>query len=108
MKITESTNSPSASNHFSKGEGLLNESGLAARRAIPALDRAAGYAHWIVDKTANAAVPAAQWLTGQANVLTRKQKELVSGTRQYVAANPWQSLGMALAAGFAISRLLRK
>lgn len=123
MKTKEYTSSPSTSDHFSKGEGPINEAALgahqaidktaaavddAARRAIPALDRAASYAHQVVDKAANAATPAVQWLNEQAKVLTTNQKEIVSRTRDYVVANPWQSLGMALAAGFVISRLLRK
>ena len=123
MKTTEHTGTPSTPDHLPKGDGALNKAATgahyvvervagaaddAARRAIPAIDRAAEYAHRTVDKTVTGVKPAAEWLEEQAKALNATQKKLVSSTRDYVAANPLVSLGMAIAAGFLISRIVRK
>ena len=123
MKTTENASTPSTPDHLPKGDGTLHKAATgahyvvervagaadeAARRAIPAIDRAAGYAHQTVDKIVTGVTPAAEWLDEQATALNATQKKLVSSTREYVAANPLVSLGMALAAGFLISRIIRK
>ncbi len=123
MKTTEYTNTPSMANPPPKGDGALNKVALGAhsavdsvagaadetaRRAIPAIDRAAEYAHRTVDRAVAGVTPAAEWLEEQATALNATQKKFVSNTRDYVAANPLVSLGMALAAGFLISRIIRK
>ena len=64
-------------------------------------------AHGAVDQVADAAAPAAQWLEEQSEALTASGEKLLDGTCKYVAAHPLQSLGMALAAGYLISRLTR-
>ncbi len=122
MKTTENTNTPST-NPPPKGDGALHKASMgahyavdslagaadeAARRAIPVIDRAAEYAHRTVDRTVAGATPAAEWLDEQATALNATQKKFVSSTRDYVAANPLVSLGMAIAAGFLISRIVRK
>lgn len=123
MKTTENTNTSSTSDHLPKGDGTLNKAASgahyvvdsvagaadeAARKAIPAIDRVAAYAHRTVDKAVTGATPAAEWLDEQATAFNVTQKKLVSSTRDYVAANPLVSLGMAIAAGFLISRIVRK
>ncbi len=80
----------------------------AARKVTPAIDRTAGFAHRAVDNAAAAVAPAAEWLNEQALALNATQKKLVNNTREYVAANPLMSLGIALATGFLISRILRR
>lgn len=120
MKTSEYTSVPSAPDHLLKGEGVLNKAAIgahnavnkvagaaeeAARKAMPAIDRAAEYAHQSVDKAVTGVTPAVDWLNDQATALETTQKQLVSSTREYVAANPLKSLGMALAAGFLISRI---
>lgn len=123
MKMTEDTNASSAFDHPVKGDGTLHKAAMGAhrivdkvagaadetaRKALPAIDRAADYAHKTVDKAVTGMTPAAEWLDDQATALNTKQKKLVNDTREYVAANPLKSLGVALAAGFLISRFIRK
>ena len=64
-------------------------------------------AHQAVDKVAGAAAPAADWLTEQGESLTAAQKQLVTDTSNYIAANPLKSVAIALAAGFVLSRIIR-
>jgi len=122
MKTTEYAGTPSAPDHLLKGDGALNKAAIgahgvvdrvasaaeeAARKAAPTLYRAADFAHQAVDNAAAAVAPAAEWLNEQATSLNATQKKFVSSTREYVAANPLTSLGIALAGGFLISRILR-
>ncbi len=124
MKTTDYSSTPSTPNHLAKGDGgTLNKAAMgahnvvdsvagaadeAARKAIPAIDRAAEYAHQTVNRAVSGARPAAEWLDEQAKALNETQKKLVSSTRNYVTANPLKSLGIALAAGFLVSRFIRK
>lgn len=79
----------------------------AARRVKPAIDRVSALAHQAVDKVAGAAAPTADWLTEQGETLNSSQKKLVDDTCSYVSANPLTSIGVALAAGFLLSRIIR-
>lgn len=123
MKATEYTGNPSASDLAPKGDGTLNKAAMGAhnivdrvagaademaRGAIPAIDRSAQFAHTTVDQAVAGAAPAAEWIDEQAAALNTAQKKLVGSTREYVAANPLQSLGIALAAGFLVSWMVRK
>lgn len=78
-----------------------------ARKAKPAIDRVASLAHGVVDKAAGAAAPTADWLKDMGESMNATQKKLLGDTCSYVAANPLKSLGMALAAGYLISRMTR-
>jgi ElaB/YqjD/DUF883 family membrane-anchored ribosome-binding protein len=79
----------------------------AARRAKPAIDHAAAMAHQAVDKAASAVAPAADWLTEQGENLNTTQKKLVADTCSYVSAHPLKSVGIAVLAGFLLSRFIR-
>ena len=79
----------------------------AAEQVKPVIDRAAELAHKAVDKAANIAAPTADWVSQQAENLRATQQKAVDETCKYVQANPLKSLGMALAAGFLISRILK-
>lgn len=79
----------------------------AARKVKPAIDRVAQMAHQGVDKAADAAGPAAAWLSERGDSLMATKRKVAADTCQYVSANPWKSVGFALAAGFLISRLMR-
>ena len=79
----------------------------AARKAKPAIDRVAARAHQAVDRAAGAAGPAADWLTERGQSLNATQEKLVAGASHYVSANPLKALGIALAAGFLLSRIIR-
>lgn len=76
-------------------------------KAKPAIDKVAAMAHQAVDKAAGAAVPATDWLAETGESLGATQRKLVDGTCTYVAAHPFKSIGMALAAGFVLSRIVR-
>jgi len=71
------------------------------------LNKATARAHGAVDQIAEAAEPAAQWLEEQGETLAATGERLAERTSKYVAAHPLQSIGMALAAGYLISRLTR-
>lgn len=77
-----------------------------ARKARPAIDRAAAMAHQAVDTAAGAAAPASDWLAEQGESLNATQKKLVADTCSYVSANPLKSVGIALVAGFLLSRII--
>jgi ElaB/YqjD/DUF883 family membrane-anchored ribosome-binding protein len=71
------------------------------------LNSATARVHGAVDQVANAAAPAAQWLEEQSETLSTTGEKLFDRSCKYVAAHPLQSLGLALAAGYLISRITR-
>ena len=79
----------------------------AVRNVKPAIDRVAQIAHQAVNKVADVAGPTADWLSEQGDSLNATRRKVAADTTQYVSANPWKSLGFALAAGFLISRFIR-
>lgn len=79
----------------------------AARNVKPAIDRVSAMAHQAVDKVAGAAAPTADWISEQGETLNAAQKKLVEDTCSYVSAHPLKSIGVALAAGFLLSRIIR-
>jgi ElaB/YqjD/DUF883 family membrane-anchored ribosome-binding protein len=78
----------------------------AARRAKPAIDKVAGYAHQVVDRAAGAAAPAADWLDAHGQDWRQTQERLMADTGEYVRANPWKSIGIAVVAGIVIGRMI--
>ena len=78
----------------------------AARKAKPAIDRVAAVAHQAVDKAAGAAAPTAEWLTGHGESLKATQKKLVDDTCSFISDNPLKSIGIAVVAGFLLSRII--
>jgi ElaB/YqjD/DUF883 family membrane-anchored ribosome-binding protein len=79
----------------------------ATRKAKPAIDQVTAMAHQTVDKTAGAVAPAADWLTDQGAGLNATQKKLMGDTCGYISANPLTSIGIAVAAGFVLGRMIR-
>ena len=71
------------------------------------LNKAAARVQGAVDQFAGLAAPASQWLEEQGEVLSIRGEKLMDSTCKYVAAHPLQSIGLALAAGYLISRLTR-
>jgi ElaB/YqjD/DUF883 family membrane-anchored ribosome-binding protein len=71
------------------------------------LSNAAVQAHAAVDQVSAAAAPAAKWLEEQGGTLNVQGEKLAGSAAKYIAAHPFQSLGLALAAGYLISRLTR-
>ncbi len=80
----------------------------AASRVRPVVDRAATMAHEAVDKAAGAAAPTADWLAEQGRSLQATQKKLVGDTCEYISGNPLKAVGVALVAGFLLSRFIVK
>ena len=80
----------------------------AARKAKPAINQVAAMAHQAVDRAAGAAAPTADWLTEQGENINARQKQLIAQTRDYVSTNPLKAVGIAVVAGFLLSRLIRR
>ncbi len=130
MDATVPGNTPSTLGISGNGAGTLHKASSSAHAAVNsmagaaddatrrvkpaidrvsalALDRVSALAHHAVDKVAGAAAPTADWLTEQGETLNSSQKKLVDDTCGYVSANPLKSIGVALAAGFLLSRIIR-
>lgn len=122
MENTTFGNVPNAFGNSSNNDGVLTKTtagahaavnsmadvaDAAARKAKPAIDQVAAMAHQVVDKAAASAAPAADWLGEQGENLNATQKKLVTDASAYIAANPLMSVGVAVLAGFLISRMIR-
>jgi len=70
------------------------------------VDKASHSAHEAVDMIANATNQAADALGEKGNQLKTAEKQLMENCRGYIRDNPITSLGIAVAAGFLLSRLL--
>lgn len=71
------------------------------------LNKVKARAHGAVDQVADAAAPAAQWLEQQGESMTASGEKFVDNTCKFIAGHPLQSVGLALAVGYLISRLTR-
>lgn len=89
-------------------DSVADAADSAARKAKPAIDQVAAMAHQAVDRAAASAAPAVDWIGEQGESLNAAQKKLVTDTSAYIAANPLMSVGMAVLAGFLISRMTRR
>ena len=76
--------------------------------AVPAVKRVAARAHGAVDHVTQAASGAADSLVAKANELQATQSRLTENCRGYVRENPLASVGIALAAGYLVSRALNR
>ena len=70
------------------------------------IDKASKSAHEAVDKVASATNQAAETLSEKGEQLKNAEQQLVENCRGYIRDNPVTSLGIAVAAGFLLSRLL--
>ena len=61
----------------------------------------------VANKAAGRATPAVQRLEDEAAALASGTDKFLETTAQYIAAHPVQSLGLAIAAGYLLSRLTR-
>jgi ElaB/YqjD/DUF883 family membrane-anchored ribosome-binding protein len=82
----------------------INQMSEAAR---PAVDRMASNAHAVIDTVAGAATSAVDTLGIKGDQLSNAQEKLVEVARGYMREHPIASLGIALAAGWILSRVLR-
>ena len=83
---------------------VINKVSDAAR---PMVDRLASGAHQAVDKIASAAGQAAETLGVKGEQLKNAQAQALEQARIYVREHPVAALGIAVAAGFVLSRVLR-
>lgn len=88
-------------------DSLAVSADQAIRKAQPAINQVADMAHQAVDKVAGAAAPTAEWLSEQGESLNEAKKKLMADSCNYVSAHPFKSVGIAVLAGFLISRLMR-
>jgi ElaB/YqjD/DUF883 family membrane-anchored ribosome-binding protein len=88
------------------GTAVKGNNGSSGEASL-SIDKVAAMAHQAVDKAADAAAPTAEWLTEQGDSLKATQKKLMADTCNYVSTNPMKAIGIAIAAGFLLSRFLR-
>ena len=74
----------------------------------PAVDRIATGAHKAVDKIARTAAQTAESLGAKGEQLQDAHARMTEQCRVYVRENPLAAIGIALAAGFVLSRLIRR
>jgi ElaB/YqjD/DUF883 family membrane-anchored ribosome-binding protein len=70
------------------------------------IDKAANSANEAVDKVASAANQTAEALSEKGEQLKNAEQQMMEDCRVYVRDNPITSLGIAVAAGFLLSRVL--
>jgi len=95
-------------------ERAIGQAGASAHSTIdkvsetarPAVDRLASGAHQAVDKIAGAAGQVVETLGIKGEQLNDAQARLVEAGRNYVRENPMMALGIAIAAGFVLSRVV--
>ena len=108
---TNSPNTSAVSKTAARAHSVVDDVVDAAEQAVrdtkPVVERVSKSAHQVVDKAADMAAPAADWLVDKGQSLRAAPKKLLDGSCQYVAANPLKSVGIALLAGFLISRIRR-
>jgi ElaB/YqjD/DUF883 family membrane-anchored ribosome-binding protein len=100
------TNKPGA--HESQiGNSVHEGIDRVATAARPAVERIATGAHAAVDRIASAAGHASEALGARSEQLKATQEKVMGNVRGYVREHPLATVGVALAAGYVLSRLLR-
>jgi ElaB/YqjD/DUF883 family membrane-anchored ribosome-binding protein len=69
-------------------------------------DQACDFAHDTVDKIVNATHQAAEALDEKSEQFIDAEQQIVKNCRSYIKENPLTSVGIAVAGGFLLSRLL--
>ena len=72
------------------------------------MDKASHSVHEAYDKIANATSDAAEALGEKGEQLKKAEQQLMKNCRGYISDNPITSVGIAVAAGFLLSRLLSR
>ena len=76
--------------------------------AVPVVNRLARGAHQAVDNATQFASGAVETVVDKANVVRDAHARMADECRGHVRANPLASVGIALAAGYVLSRLLNR
>lgn len=87
----------------SSAHGAIDKASAAVK---PAVDRMLSGAHQAVDSLAGVASDAAETLGTKANQIREGQQRMTEQCRGHVRASPLVSIGIAVAAGFVLSRLI--
>ena len=95
-----------ANNIDNATSGVHNAIDKASNAARPAVDRMASSAHNVVDKLAGVAATAAETLGEKGEQFKVAQARATEASRDYVRENPLTSIGIAVAVGFVLSRLV--
>ena len=95
-----------ARGHDSFNAGVHETIDKVADAARPVVDRVAASAHGAVDSVADAATHAAESLSAKGEQLKDAQARVTDGLLEYMRAKPLTSLGIAVAAGFLLSKVL--
>jgi ElaB/YqjD/DUF883 family membrane-anchored ribosome-binding protein len=77
------------------------------RSGTDQIQRASGTAHEAVDRVAQTASHYAERFGEQAEALLEMKDNWVEGAREYVREHPVAALGIAVAAGYILSMLMR-
>jgi ElaB/YqjD/DUF883 family membrane-anchored ribosome-binding protein len=118
-RASHATHGGSRSRGFAAGNRVASEAHKAVDRIAGAADEAAlrtrsgidvlaGRAHTAVDRAAGAAAPAAKWLNAQARSIKANQERLIDDARRTISEHPFAAVGIAAAAGYLLSRILRR
>jgi ElaB/YqjD/DUF883 family membrane-anchored ribosome-binding protein len=70
------------------------------------IEKASNYAHEAVDKITSVANQSAEAIDEKGEQLKNAEQRLMNDCHVYIRDNPVMSLGIAVAAGFLLSRLL--
>jgi ElaB/YqjD/DUF883 family membrane-anchored ribosome-binding protein len=110
MTTPENTNINSAATRgVASATGSIHEAIDRASTAVhPAVDRVSAGAHHAVDSLAGAASHAAESLDARTTQLRDAESRLVQTCRTQMRDQPFLTLGIAVASGFALSWLLRQ
>jgi ElaB/YqjD/DUF883 family membrane-anchored ribosome-binding protein len=73
---------------------------------MKSIDKVSNYAHEAVDKMASVSNQAADAIDEKSGQLKNAEQRLMKNCQVYIRDNPVTSLGIAVAAGFVLSRLL--
>jgi ElaB/YqjD/DUF883 family membrane-anchored ribosome-binding protein len=87
--------------------GAHNAIDRVSEAAHPALDRLSSGAHHTVDKAASAATQTAAAIHIKREQLRYARVRTMDETRAYIRSNPMTSVGIAVAAGYLISQMLK-
>jgi ElaB/YqjD/DUF883 family membrane-anchored ribosome-binding protein len=77
----------------------------AAQAAQPVVDRLASTAHAGVDKMSGMLSGASQSMSERSRQMNDAYQDFMQSGREYVRANPGQSIAMAVGAGFILAKL---
>ena len=98
---------PGSTTAAGSNSGTSGRSSAISESAAATVDKIATGAHQAVDRMASAATSAASQFGVKGDEVLAAKDHMLDSAREYVRAKPLAALGIALAAGFVISRIMR-